>query len=96
MTPTLKVDKTLGDEGEWRFMRWSDGNEQVCLVTDRYRSELFIERVDAPKSRRKRWRVVSRKGLDNDTCYPPALSPPFKDLDAAKVAYLIALASGAG
>jgi len=81
---------------DWSYETWPDGVEQwhytpakTCLCT--------VERVVGPKSRRKLWRVVDRRGwaeVDVRGMYPAPLSKPFKSLDQAKVMFLILLAAG--
>ena len=83
---------------EWEFKAWTDGTQQWRI--ERLRGEppfCYIERVVGDKSRRKRWRIVDRRGNDemsNEGLYPPALSPPFKSLDAAKATFMVLLAAG--
>jgi hypothetical protein len=85
------VEKAYDLDEVWQFKRWNDGNEQVSTLEGRA-SSMFIERVDQPKSRRKWWRVVDRRGAGEEL-YPPALSAPFKNLEAAKAAYLVIVAA---
>ena len=80
------------DDGEWHHNLWSDGNELVRTGTGE--AHIFIERVHGPKSRRKRWVVTDRRGTDQDVLYPPKLAGPFKNLDVAKVTYLMLKAAG--
>ena len=86
---------TESSDGRWQYLVWEDGNEQV-YADDAPNAPIFIERVVGPKSRRKRWVIVDRRGLkDGDsTAYPPKLAGPFKNLDVAKVAYLMLVSAG--
>ena len=86
------------DPGEgWRLVTHPDGCQQVHQAPSaEWPPTTFIERVVSPKSRRKRWCVVSRKPPERWTraLYAPKLAGPFPDLDGAKAAYLIIMAAG--
>lgn len=84
--------------------RWEDGNEQIIFRTiwdERDTGEtdekgfIAIERVVAPNSRRKRWRVVVRADEDGNSLYPPAISPPCKNVwEAMRLCRTIAALRG--
>ncbi len=83
--------------GVWTAMRFDDGTEQVRYTGEEcnYR-RLIIERVVLPKSRRKRWTILSRSIPGNKLdgrMYPPKVAGPFKDLPSAKAALLVLLGS---
>jgi len=71
---------------EWKYHKHSDGTEQ-WWIGGKGIPLYCIERVLRPDSRRKNWAIVSR--THSDAMYPPKIAGPFKDLDAAKVAYLM-------
>lgn len=83
---------------KWEYKAYHDGTQQWYI--ERPRGEppfCYIERVVGDKSRRKRWRIVDRRGGDDVSKvgpYPPTLSPPFKSLDAAKATFMVLLAAG--
>lgn len=76
----------------WREVHFRDGTQQWYInpVSQHF---LFIERVVSPKSRRKRWVVVSRDGARADQLYPPKACGPFPNLESAKAAYLVIINS---
>jgi len=78
-------------EPKWRSMSHSDGTEQVWDTNKGIAQPAhIIERVVRDNSRRKNWAIVYRRG---DEMYPKKVAGPFKDLDAAKVAYLMLMAA---
>lgn len=83
---------------EWEHEKWPDGCDQWRIVLPKGKPPFcYIERVLGDKSRRKRWRIVDRRGNDavsQDGLYPPTLSSPFLSLNDAKVTFLILLAAG--
>ena len=85
---------TSYQEGDWCVERHDDGTEQVYQY-DPWPPVIFIERLTSPKSRRKRWCVVSRKPPEKwrNAKYPPKLAGPFRELDAAKAAYLMIISA---
>ena len=79
-------------EPDWQYNPHPDGTEQYWIGR-KVPVVYLIERVVRENSRRKRW-VIVKRGLQHvDTMYPPKVSGPFKDLDAAKVAYLMLMAT---
>ena len=82
------------DADGWRYQSHRDGVEQVYLPTP-HPAQLFIERVNRPKTRRKNWVIVNRSppGRWRNAIYGPKISGPFPTLEAAKAAYLLIRAS---
>ena len=81
------------DDGWWH-VNHRDGTEQVAGKSTNKTRNIFIERVNKVMSRRKHWCVVDRRGpKGNSLMYPPKLSGPYKDLDAAKAEYLMIVAA---
>ena len=79
-------------EDGWYHIDHPDGTEQVWQGA--YTPVFYVlERVVRPNSRRKNWTLVKRTEKDENTMYPKKIAGPFKDLDAAKVAYLMRLAT---
>ena len=81
---------------DWTFRSFNDGTEQWRFHQLGPFAAVNLERVVGPKSRRKRWRIADRRPRndDYDLKYPPAIGKPFKDIETAKVAYLVMLAAG--
>ena len=78
-------------EPKWRIYSHEDGTEQVWDANRGMTAPAHaIERVVRDNSRRKNWAIVYRRG---DEMYPKKVAGPFKDLDAAKVAYLMLMAA---
>lgn len=75
----------------WRLVNYPDGVQQVHHSPWVGILTVFIERVVRPKSRRKRWCIVSRDPPQKwrRAVYAPKIAGPFPDLEAAKAAYLM-------
>lgn len=86
--------------GRWWHQMWTDGTEQWSIFKPGVLAWFYVERVKRPKSRRKYWCVVNRKGptpepgrlQEMDTSmYPPKVAGPFPQLAGAKAALLVLL-----
>ena len=67
------------------FRMWADGCQQwMCMGNG---SELALERVLRPNSRRVRWCLVDRTGITGHELYPPKVAGPFKNFAVAYVAF---------
>jgi hypothetical protein len=82
--------------GEWLLREFDDGTLQWSHDGSSPYAAVFIEKVVGPKSRRKQWHIVDRRPRNRgaNIKYPPTISPPFKDIKTAKVAFLVMLAAG--
>lgn len=93
----IKVVPEDFDPGDgWRLVTHPDGTQQVHQLGGKWPPRIFIERVVAKNSRRKRWCVVDRNPPKDwaKKKYAPKLAGPFPDLDSAKAAYLMAISAG--
>jgi hypothetical protein len=103
LNPVKTVDRQVG---EWWHCEWSDGTEQWSVYNKDVKSVLYVERVVKAHSKRRNWCVVNRSVSESDrilaavlarfdtSLYPPKVLGPFKDLEGAKTALLLALATG--
>ncbi len=83
----------------WRLSTWDDGTQ--CIYHRPYEDRQYkdsphpqviymIERVVKENSRRKNWCITRRTtARDMTRLYPPKVAGPFKDLEAAKAAFLM-------
>lgn len=87
------IDAFYEHLNDWREVHFRDGTQQWYInpVSEHF---TFIERVEGPKSRRKRWAIVSRRGTSaRREMYPPKICGPFPNLESAKAAYLVIIHS---
>lgn len=76
---------------EFTFFQFWCGTQQIYVNVQRQnKTNLSMERVLSPSSRRIRWCIVQRGGSGNySTMYPPKIAGPFKSYKHAIMAYML-------